>query len=77
MRDLHPLCTDENGNQFVPCHQSSRLSAVRPFGGKALPSRSAIRAQASLLLFVLTSVVACYKGWASSKRTAEDSETGL
>jgi hypothetical protein len=61
MRDLHALCTDENGNQSVPCHQSSRLSAVRPFGRKALSSRSTIIAQGSLLLFVLTSVVACYQ----------------
>ena len=61
MRDLHALCTDENGNQSVPGYQSSRLSAVRPFGGKALSSRSTMRAQASLLLFVLTSVVACYQ----------------
>ena len=61
MRDLHALCTDENGNQSVPCHQSCRLSAVRPFGGNALSSPATRRTLASLLPFVLRSVVQSYQ----------------
>jgi hypothetical protein len=87
MRVLHALCTDENGNQSVPCHHSSRLSAGRPFGGKALSSRSTIRALASPFLFVLTSGVACYQrmGFIKANRSRlrswalrhPDSEVGL